>query len=175
MEHCRLRRVRNDRHVGQCGECLAGDSSPLDERRHQRQRFVEPDLGAGEVGKRREEAAAVADLPNTRLGDKVLRSCECAAGWGTKIFVEGDVDGIEVRRDLVKWSLVEEAALPKSRSIEVEECAASSCGCTRGDEIVPDRQPAAEVSLWQLEEDCRDRFRKLVDVAWFNEPLTATE
>ena len=66
------------------------------------------------------EATAVAHLPDARLLDQVGRPGECGSGRRGEVLVERDVDRVEEGGDLVEAPLVERAALPQPRAVEME-------------------------------------------------------
>ena len=146
-----------------------------DERGQLRQHLVEPALGGEQVRVGGEEASAVAHEPDARFVDHVGRAREDAAGRREQVLVEGDVDGVEERRDLVERPVVEGAALPEPRAVEVERGAACARGLGARDQIVPRRQPTSEVALRQLEQHRGDGLPQARDVLGRREPFLLAE
>ncbi len=131
---------------------------------HLRQAKPEPGESGCCVRPQPIEGAAVSLAPETRFGDDVLFAEQHAAGQPAESLVERHVDGVEQRGDVGQRPIVERRRLPQSGAVEVD-CGAPRMGTgDLGDEVVPGREPAADLALRELDQERGERLADRFDV-----------
>lgn len=85
--------------------------------------------------------------PLPYLPDHVHWTRDAAAGEPADLLIEGDVDGVEKRGDLVEAAVVRGRALPEPRSIQVNGGSAIPSPCHLLLQLFPGRELTTQVNL----------------------------
>ena len=117
------------------------------------------------VGPQLEQRAAVPVPPLARLRDQLLVAREQAAADAAEALVEREVDAVEQRRRPRPRAGRRTAATPSRRAPSrwvAVPCERASAVCAT--QVVPRRQPAADLALRQLDQQRRGVLRHLLEV-----------
>ena len=131
---------------------------PRPPRRHAGEVRVEAHRGRRDERVQLHQRAAVAAAPDPGLGDEVLAAEQHRAGERADALVERHVDGVEQRGDVgVGPRRVRFARLPQPGAVHLQVNAARAGERRQRDEVVPRRQPAADLAGRQLDQQRGER------------------
>ena len=92
-----------------------------------------------------------------------------------EILVERDVDAVEQPGDLGVVAAVERADLPQPRAVEVQRDLPLARPAGLGDQVVPLRQPSADLPLRELEQQRRQRLGDPLEVGQRDHPVRVAD
>ena len=171
VHHRGLRGVRNDGHARCPGQHRRERPGMVQIGGEPRQPLAQAGQGRRRTRPQAVQRAAHPPPPLPHLADDLGRTGDAAAGQRADALVEGHVDGVEQGGYVTGRPPVAGSRLPQPRPVQVRRRASLVRPRDLGPQVIEDRLLAADIALWQLDQQRRRGLADRAEVRQRQQPV----